>query len=97
MIALSASQLVVAAAVVVVAVVVLWPAVDVAVVWFVVAVLSVESVLTFPSWAAAVQSDPVVSVVVDVFFWSPLSRISPSADDAIRTFFFRTLDRWCSV
>ena len=71
MIVLSASRLVVAAAVVVVAVVVLWPAVDVAVLWFVVAVLSVESVLTSLLKATTVRSDLVVPVEVHVFVSGP--------------------------
>ena len=60
---------------------VLWPAIDVAVLWLVVAVVrSVESVLTSTSWAAAVQSDLVVLMVIHVFFSSldPLHQVSSS-------------------
>ena len=71
-IVLSASGLVAEDAVVALSVVVLWHVVAVAVLWHVVVavVLSMWSVLSSLLWPSVVQSDPVVLVVVHVFFSS---------------------------
>ena len=88
-IVLSASRQAVVAAVVAVAAV-LWPTIDVAVLWFV--AVFVESVLTSLSWVTAVQSDLVVSVVVHgAFSSSDPPHLFLSAGDAIRTCSFAHL------
>ena len=81
MFVLSASGLVVADTLVAVSGVVLWPVVTVAVLWHVLALVpSVESVLISVLWAAAVQSDLVVLVVIHMLSFSPdfLHQVSSS-------------------